>query len=153
MVSQAAEGGEPFSRHRTADLVVDRVYLGGPQPHWGADPLQHLLGVGLQGGIRAKGGLRATRLVALRSSGTDPNWPDVLDPSTGAVTYYGDNRKPGTDLHQTPRHGNLILRKTFDLAHGDAQARRHVPPYFFFEKADPAVRWYPRECSHRERRT
>jgi hypothetical protein len=69
VVSQAVQGGEPFSGHPTADLVVDRVYLGGPQPHWGADPLQHLLGVGLQGGIRAKGGLRATRLVALRTSG------------------------------------------------------------------------------------
>lgn len=137
MVSQAAEGGEPFSGHRTADLAVDRIYLGGPQKHWGADPLQHLLGVGLQGGIRAKGGLRATRLVALRTSGADPDWPDVLDLSTGMLTYYGDNRQPGADLHQTPRHGNLTLRNTFDLAHGDAEARRSVPPYFFFEKAGP----------------
>ena len=137
MISRVATGGEPFSGHRTADLVVDRVYLGGPQPHWGADPLQHLLGVGLQGGIRAKGGLKATQLVALRTSGTDPDWPDVLDLSTGTVTYYGDNRQPGADLHRTPRNGNVILRKTFDLAHGDAEARRSAPPYFFFEKAGP----------------
>jgi Restriction endonuclease AspBHI N-terminal/Restriction endonuclease len=137
VVSHAEEDGAPFSGHRTADLVVDRVYLGGPQPHWGADPLQYLLGVGLQGGIRARGGLANTRLVALRTSGTDPDWPDVLDLSTGTVTYYGDNRRPGADLHQTPRHGNLILRRTFDLAHGDAEARKSVPPYFFFEKAGP----------------
>jgi hypothetical protein len=137
VVSQVVAGGEPFNGHRTADLVVDRVYLGGPQPHWGADPLQHLLGVGLQGGIRARGGLRATQLVALRTSGADPDWPDALDMSTGTVTYYGDNRSPGADLHQTPRHGNLILRRTFDLAHGDAATRRCVPPYFFFEKAGP----------------
>jgi hypothetical protein len=123
VVGQAVEGGEPFGGHQTADLLVDRVYLGGPQPHWGADPLQHLLGVGLQGGMR--------------SSGTDPDWPDVLDLSTGTVTYYGDNRRPGADLHQTPRHGNLILRRTFDLAHGDAEARKSVPPYFLFEKAGP----------------
>ena len=93
--------------------------------------------MGLQGGIRARGGLRDTRLVALRTSGADPDWPDVLDLSTGTVTYYGDNRRPGADLHQTPRHGNLVLRTTFDLAHGDAAARRRVPPYFFFEKAGP----------------
>jgi hypothetical protein len=79
--------GAGFSGHRTVDLVVDRVYLGGPQPHWGADPVQHLLGVGLQGGIRAKGGLKATQLVALRTSGADPDWPDTLDLSTGTVTY------------------------------------------------------------------
>ena len=137
MVSQPTGDGEPFGAHQTADLVVDRVYLGGPQPHWGADPLQRLLGVGLQGGIRAKGGLRAPRLVALRTSGTNPDWPDALDLMTGTVTYYGDNRKPGADLHTTPRHGNLVLRNTFDLAHGDAEARKSVPPYFFFEKAGP----------------
>jgi hypothetical protein len=137
MASQPTVGGEPFSGHRTADLVVDRVYLGGPQPNWGADPLQHLMGVGLQGGIRARGGLRDTRLVALRTSGTDPDWPDSLDLSTGTVTYYGDNRQPGVDLHKTPKHGNEILRQTFDLAHGDADARRSVPPYFYFEKAGP----------------
>jgi Restriction endonuclease AspBHI N-terminal len=137
VVTQAAEAGEPFSGHQTADMVVDRVYLGGPQPHWGADPLQHLLGVGVQGGIRARGRARDTRLVALRTSGADPDWPDVLDLSTGTVTYYGDNRRPGADLHQTPRHGNQVLRRTFDLAHGDAAARRRVPPYFFFEKAGP----------------
>lgn len=137
MVTQAAEGGEPFSGHQTADLVVDRVYLGGPQPHWGADPLQHLLGVGLQGGIRARGGLRDLRLVALRTSGADPDWPDVLDLSTGTVTYYGDNRRPGADLHQTPRRGNQVLRNSFDLAHGDAGARRRAAPFFFFEKAGP----------------
>jgi hypothetical protein len=38
------------------------------------------------------------------------DWPDHLDPRTGIVVYYGDNRSPGRELHKSPRHGNLILR-------------------------------------------
>ena len=119
----------------TADLVVDRVYLGGPQPHWGADPLQHLLGVGLQGGIRARGGVRATRLVALRTSGTDPDWPDVLGLRDVLAIVTTVGREP--ICIDCLGHGNLVLRKTFDLAHSDTGARSSVPPYFLFEKAGP----------------
>jgi hypothetical protein len=114
--------------------------------------LQHLLGLGLQGGIRVGGGLRDTRLVALRTSGADPDWKDVLDLSTGTVTYYGDNRQPGTDLHHTPRHGNLILRRTFDLAHGDAAARQGVPRFSSSKKPGRAARWHSAACWRRARR-
>jgi hypothetical protein len=129
--------GEPFDKHDSADLVVDRVYLGGPQPHWGGDPLHRLLPVGLQGGIRPAGGQVAPRLVALSTSGRNADWPDAIDVATGNVTYYGDNRSPGAGLHETPKGGNRILRDTFERAHADAGARRTVPPFFLFEKAGP----------------
>ncbi len=127
--------GEPFEGHPKADLVVDRIYQGGPQPHWGADPLSRLLPVGLQGGIRISGSQQAPRLVALATSGDNPDWPDTIDIATGTVTYYGDNQKPGFDLHNTPRGGNSVLRDTFDWAHADAVARSKVPPFFLFAKA------------------
>ena len=107
-----------------------------PNSSW-ADALARLLPVGLQGGIRASGTQRAPRLVALSTSGANADWPDAIDPATGAVTYYGDNRKPGADLHDTPKGGNRILRSTFDWAHADAGKRLSVPPFFLFAKAGP----------------
>ena len=88
------------------------VYRGGPQPNWAADPLGRLLPVGLQGGIRVAGGQRAPRLVALATSGANLDWPDTIDAATGTVTYYGDNRHPGSDLYDTPKGGNRVLRAT-----------------------------------------
>lgn len=137
MTSLPISDGEPFESHNIADLVVDRVYLGGPQPNWAGDPLQRLLPVGLQGGIRANGGQQAPKLVALSTSGANIDWPDTIDTATGSVSYYGDNRRPGSDLHDTARGGNRILRSTFDWAHADAAARRLVPPFFLFAKAGP----------------
>ena len=87
--SQLISAGEPFERHANADLVVDRVYRGGPQPNWAADPLGRLLPVGLQGDIRVSGGQQSPRLVALDNSGANADWPDAIDTATGTVTYYG----------------------------------------------------------------
>jgi hypothetical protein len=129
--------GEPFETHEFADLVVDRVYRGGRQPNWAADPLARLLPVGLQGGIRISRGQHGPSLVGLASSGANADWPDSVDTATGTVTYYGDNRHPGSELHDTPKHGNRVLRDTFDWAHADADTRRNVPPYFLFAKAGP----------------
>jgi hypothetical protein len=135
MVTQLVGGGEPFDSHREADLVVDRIYRGGQQPNWGADPLGRLLPVGLQGGVRNSGGQQAPRLVALATSGANLDWPDAIDVATGTVTYYGDNRQPGADLHDTPRGGNVVLRNTFGWAHASAAVRQQVPPFFLFAKA------------------
>jgi hypothetical protein len=75
--------------------------------------------------------------VALATSGANADWPDSIDTATGTVTYYGDNRHPGSELHDTPKGGNRVLRATFDWAHADADTRRNVPPYFLFAKAGP----------------
>jgi hypothetical protein len=120
-----------------ADLVVDREYLGGSQRSMADDPIARLLPVGTLGGFRYKGSRQMPRLVVLYTSGAEADWPDVLDLTTGTFTYYGDNRRPGKELHDSPRGGNIILRRTFDLAHGGAGTRASVPPYFLFSKAGP----------------
>jgi hypothetical protein len=48
----------------------------------------------------------AVRLVVLYTSGAEPDWPDELDPYTGTFTYFGDNRSPGRELHDTWKRGN-----------------------------------------------
>ncbi|MFK3957915.1 restriction endonuclease [Guptibacillus hwajinpoensis] len=45
----------------------------------------------------------------------EKEWPDQLDYETGIFTYFGDNRKGGSDLHSTL--GNEYLKNTFDLIH------------------------------------
>lgn len=64
----------------------------------------------------------------------DPDWPDEMDREVGVFTYFGDNKKPGHELHDTPRYGNLLLKFMFDHAHGDANDRIQVPPVFVFAK-------------------
>jgi Restriction endonuclease AspBHI N-terminal len=59
----------------------------------------------------------------------------VLDEQTGVFTYYGDNKKPGRDLHDTDRQGNVLLRDVFAACHGAPTDRRQVPPFLLFVKA------------------
>jgi Restriction endonuclease AspBHI N-terminal len=53
-------------------------------------------------------------LCVLYSELADPDWPDELRVETGALIYYGDNKRPGHELHDTQRSGNLILRNLFE---------------------------------------
>jgi hypothetical protein len=71
-------------------------------------------------------------MLVLTSSMSDPDWPDSLDRETGVFTYYGDNKKPGCELHDTGRDGNLILQKIFSSARSGLEGRRVVPPTFIF---------------------
>lgn len=128
-------------------MLVDAVYAGGSLGHSGDDPIGKLLpGTGNQGGFRyagspAKG---TVRLAVLYTSGGAVDWPDYLDVETGTFTYYGDNRTPGTGLHETPRKGNVLLRDAFAFSHGTAHERGSgVPPFLLFERAAPgrAVRF------------
>jgi len=56
-------------------------------------------------------------LAVLYTTGAEPDWPDVLDVHTGVFTYFGDNRSPGRELHDTQRKGNLLLSRVFERAH------------------------------------
>lgn len=60
---------------------------------------------------------------------------DELDPTTGDFTYYGDNRHPGKELHETARRGNLLLRDIFQPSRSGPDARHGVPPTLQFQKA------------------
>jgi hypothetical protein len=84
------------------------------------------------GGFRYRGNLASLELVVLISTLNDPDWPDSLDKETGVFTYYGDNKRPGRALHETPRNGNELLRRVFEHAHGSAETRGNVPPILVF---------------------
>lgn len=119
-----------------ADLYVGAVYLGGTKKTIADEPLAKLLPVGNQGGFRPAGSVKEGRVhfAVLFTSGKEREWPDRLDPETGVLTYFGDNRKPGRGLHDTTRNGNLLLRSSFAAARGDACNRKTVPPFLLFQK-------------------
>ena len=129
-----------FNDLAATDLRVDAVYEGGRAGNAGDDSIGKLLPVGNQGGFRFAGSVRDDdlRLVVLYSSGSDPDWPDELDVETGIFKYFGDNRSPGTELHNTSRGGNTILRRCFDRLHATPAERRKIPPFLIFNKASPA---------------
>lgn len=121
-----------FSELASSDLNVDAVYEGGRRGNASDDPLHWLVGVSNSGGFRYRGSLGKLSLLVLTSTFTEPDWPDSLDRETGVFTYYGDNRRPGRSLHETPRFGNEILRSLFDAAYAGADKRRSIPPIFLF---------------------
>jgi hypothetical protein len=125
-----------FDRLAGTDLVLDRVYRGGHQGGTRDDPLSRLLPVGNQGGFRIAGSTtkNTVKLAVLYTTGEEPDWPVALDPYTGTFTYYGDNRRPGRTLEDTPNRGNLLLSQAFAGAHGGAAARAKVPPFLLFDK-------------------
>lgn len=120
----------PFKQLSTADLHIDRIYQGKRHGNAGDDPLHRLLGVSNQGGFRILGSREYPRLVVLTTSMSDPEWPDNLDIETGVFTYYGDNKRPGRELHETPRFGNALLRNMFNAVH--TQKREYVAPVLIF---------------------
>jgi hypothetical protein len=117
------------------------------------DPIARLLPVGMLGGFRYRGRRVAPLLGVLTTSGTEADWPDTLDLTTGTFTYYGDNRSSGKDLHDSPRGGNVILRRTFDMAHGDAQERSSVRRISCSPRLARAVTWSSAACSRPALRT
>ncbi|WP_028332410.1 restriction endonuclease [Bradyrhizobium sp. USDA 3256] len=120
----------------TSDLHVDAVYQGGRRGNMGDDPLPRLMRVDNLGGFRYRGKVAGRlHMLVLTSSMADADWPDSLDRETGVFTYYGDNKKPGRELHDTGRDGNLILQKMFEAARGGVEGRRECPPTFIFANA------------------
>ena len=126
-----------FGELSDTHLVVNAVYVGGRNGNVGDDPISKLFkgedkgGVGNMGGFRLSGSPSRPNLVVLYTSGEETDWPDAIDSHSGIFTYFGDNRTPGQNIHETPRSGNLILHHVFERLHvGD----RNGPPFFIFEK-------------------
>lgn len=66
-----------------ADLVLDRVYVGGKAGNPGDDPIAKLVAFGNQGGGFGSRAVRAEELfglVVLYASGVEVDWPDHIDP-------------------------------------------------------------------------
>ena len=125
----------PFSNLASSNLIVDAYYEGGRRGNAGDDPISKLLPCGNQGGFRTKKNNSGSYAFAvLYSSLDEPDWPDNIDEEMGLFTYYGDNRRPGHSLHDTPRKGNELLRLCFDSIHGEPPNRDLVPPFFVFTK-------------------
>ena len=90
---------------------------------------------GNQGGFRIRKYADGSYCLAvLYSNLADPDWPDRLDEETGLFVYFGDKKRPGHELHVTPRKGNELLRFCFDAIHGLPTRRGVVPPFFVFTK-------------------
>jgi hypothetical protein len=123
----------PVDQLSIADLQVDAIYQGGRKGNAGDDPLPKLMRVDSQGGFRYRGKVKVNlQMLVLTTSMNDPDWPDELDAETGIFTYFGDNKKPGRDLHDTGRDGNLILRTIFEDSRAGKEGRQVVPPIFLF---------------------
>ena len=114
-------------------LVIDCLYedsreIGSPL---GGQPLLKIFpGIGNMKGIRVAGRKPNWSLYVLTSTERESDWPDVLDESSGILTYWGDNRTPGRELHSAA--GNLMFREIFDRANGAKESRNLVPPGFYF---------------------
>lgn len=119
----------------TEYLHIDAIYHGGRSGNSSDDPLHPLIGVSILGGFRIIGTKEEPRLIVLTSSLRDPDWPDNIDKENGIYTYFGDNKKPGLGLHDTPRYGNILLRDIFANAHGTKKDRQKVPPILIFTRA------------------
>lgn len=129
-----------FSDLGSCDLTVDRVFQGGSAGNRGDDPISKIVPVGNAGGFRFRGSptKNTVSLLVLYTSSADPDWPDVLDLASGTFRYYGDNKRPGQELHATPRKGNLALRRLFEDAQSEI-GRANVPPILLFFKAGPGA--------------
>jgi hypothetical protein len=125
---------------RSSDLVIDAVYEGKPGGHLSGETLSQLLpGIGHLGGFRAAGRGDDKKFVVLYTSGEDKDWPDHLDLNTGQFIYFGDNKTPGHELHDTGPGGNRILRHVFGLLHATPADRGRIPPFFVFRKYPTAT--------------
>src|SRR3989344_9180253 len=104
-----------FHELREADLIVDAIYEGGTIGNSSDEPIGKLLKVNNQGGFRYIGSVKGDiRAIVLYSTMDDVDWPDSLDEETGVFYYYGDNKRHGRELHDTPKRGNLLLKRLFD---------------------------------------
>ena len=131
-----------FTNLSSSDLIVDAIYEGGNTGNVGDDPINKILPVGNQGGFRYAGNINSLKYIVLYTSGDNIDWPDTIDTETGRFNYYGDNKKPGFEIHNTKKKGNLILKNLFDSLHSKSSPRKNIPPIFIFKK-------YPTKNSNR----
>lgn len=125
----------PFNEVSTADLIVDAVYDSSVDGQLSGEPIAKLLpGSGNMGGFRVSGRGERKNWVVLFTTGEDRDWPDTLDLGTGQFVYYGDNKTPGHELHDTRAGGNRVLRHAFARLHADQDPRSGIAPFLIFKK-------------------
>ncbi len=132
-----------FDELTKAPLVVDAVYEGGNIGNLKSEVISKVLSVEndkgeslkvhTTGGFRYRGKLPNPLVVVLTSNSSEPAWPDSINPFTGQLTYFGDNRSPG-ELHETHLGGNQILADSFARFGDGKKARESLPVFFYFTK-------------------
>lgn len=129
---------KPEDRHKW-HFYIDAVYKGDPTLRGKkAEVLSKLMHVPNMRGFRRCTGstIDDPLYIALFTSGEDIYWRDDLDTSLGILLYYGDQKTPGKDLHDTLFRGNYILREIFNRAcSNNIEDRKRIPPVFVFKKA------------------
>lgn len=135
-------------------LRVDHLYRNTNDWHKPADQFNRFFrfrdgkGINNTSGFRPKSALAGSTDIVncafcvLVTSAEEAEWPDSLDPTTALFTYYGDNRSPGKDLHDTTVGGNRLLREVFARLHSNR--RSDIPPFLCFEKIRGADGTYMR---------
>ena len=123
-----------FNQLENTDLWIDCIYKGGLAKNIGSEVLSPLMRTGNSGGFRKvlSKNKKHIAYVVLFTSMEELEWPDYLDEETGIFRYYGDNRKPGQDIHNTKKNGNLLLRDIFEKL--NLKAYQKIPPFFIFKK-------------------
>lgn len=116
----------PFELLKKADLIKGATYKGGKATNLSSEPISKLLPVGNQAGIRFSGATGSPKLVTLYTTLKDNEWPDEI--SADKVTYYGDNKSPGKEIHDLP--GNQVLRSVFN----NFYLRNEYPLILLFSK-------------------
>lgn len=125
----------PFQDLNASHLIVDAVYESGVNGQLSGEPISKLLpGSGNMGGFRVSGRGDRKNWVVLFTTGEDRDWPDSLDLNSGKFIYFGDNKTPGHELHDTRSGGNKVLRHAFARLHDDTAPRVDVSPFFIFKK-------------------
>lgn len=124
----------PFNQLLDTDLTVDCICEGGSAGTFGDEPITKIFPVGTQGGFRFSGTAKKPKVLVLFTDGSQPDWPDYLDVEAGIFTYFGDQRTPGRELHDTKLKGNFILREIFNLLYKGKEGRDLIPPIFLFQK-------------------
>ena len=128
-----------FPELATADLIVDAVYESSTDGQLAGEPIAKLLpGSGNMGGFRVSGRGENKNWVILFTTGEDRDWPDTLDSNTGKFVYYGDNKTPGHELHDTRAGGNKVLRYAFARLHAEQEPRVGIAPFLIFKKLPTA---------------
>lgn len=126
-----------FEKLKTADLFVDAVYESNGATNLNGDVLSKLMSVGTQGGFRPvniRNQKSKAAYIVLESTNKHPDWLDNIDYESGIIQYYGDNREPGRELHDSKRGGNKVLRDVFEMLQDNR--RQEIPPFFYFESEE-----------------
>ncbi|WP_411678427.1 restriction endonuclease [Caproicibacter sp.] len=126
-----------FDELTQAPLLIDAIYKGGTAKNISAEPLHTLLPrTSNQGGFRIthrQDNMNLPAYVVIYTSLSELEWPDYLDAESGVFRYYGDNRHPGNDLHDTRKKGNALLRDVFSWLNNPDDINK-IPPFLIFQK-------------------